>query len=66
MWLTSYMYMFQPIFVAILREVLYKYISQRHQKPVHKYKILIFKIYGLKHILKYKLCIKLFVLNSNE
>jgi len=38
------------------------YILQRHQKPVHKY-----KLYGLKRILKYKVHIKLSVLNlSNE
>jgi hypothetical protein len=60
------MYMFQPPFVAILREVLYKYILQRHQKPVHRYKILSFKMYGLKHILEYKIHTKLFVLNLSE
>jgi len=38
-----------------------RYILQRHQKPVHKY-----KMYGLKHILKCKVHIKLFVLNLSQ
>ena len=60
------MYMFQPPFVAILREVLYKYILQRTEKPVHRYKILSFKMYDLKYALKYIKHIKLFVLNLTE
>ena len=43
-----------------------KYMLQRNQKPVYKFKILSYKIYGLKHTLKYKIHIKLSVLNLSE
>jgi predicted GTPase len=43
-----------------------KYLVQRLQKAMHRYKILRFKMYGLKHMLKYKMQLKLFELNLSE
>jgi hypothetical protein len=34
-------------------------------KPLHKYKILSFKIHGLKYRLNYKIQVKFFVVNSS-
>ena len=43
-----------------------KYILQKKQKQVYKFKILSYIMYGLKHTLKYKIHIKLSVLNVSE
>ena len=48
--------------VAMYREVLYKGCVTKNIQPMHKYKTLNFK-YMVIHTLKYKIQIKLFVLN---
>ena len=39
---------------------------QRYENPVHRRKIVSFKLYGLKYMLKYKIQIKVIALNLND
>jgi hypothetical protein len=59
------MYLFRPHLWPYSEKSLIKNILQKPQEPLHKCKIVGFKLYGLKYMLKYTTD-RIITLNSSE